>query len=56
MGIALNEPASVDPEVWRIVDGQLYLFYGREEVELWDKVALGTKIKADENWARLNEQ
>lgn len=45
--------AVTDPEVWRIVDGKLYLNCSRAAYEKWIKDLPGNIKKADENWLKL---
>jgi hypothetical protein len=42
--------AKTDPEVWKIVDGKLYLNCSREAYEKWSKDIPGNIKKADANW------
>ena len=42
--------AEGDPEVWRIVDGKLYLNFNRAVQENWFKDIPGFIKKADKNW------
>jgi YHS domain-containing protein len=52
MGTSLEEAsANIDPEAWRIVDGKLYLFTGKEGLsEDFDGGATSVITKADSNW------
>jgi YHS domain-containing protein len=54
LGVAYEEAsANVDPEAWRIVDGKLYLFSGKEGLEKdFDAAAADVIVKADTNWPR----
>lgn len=51
-GVAFNERSvNIDPEAWRIVDGKLYLFFGKEGLEEeWDPDPAAVIAKADANW------
>jgi YHS domain-containing protein len=41
----------IDPEAWRIVDGKLYLFFGKGGLEQdWDPNPEAVVAKADANW------
>jgi YHS domain-containing protein len=46
--------AKTDPEVWKIVDGKLYLNCSRTAYEKWSKDIPGNIKKADTNWLRLS--
>jgi YHS domain-containing protein len=54
-----NEEASanIDPEAWRIVDGKLYLFAGKEGLEEdFDARADDVIAKADVNWPEIQQK
>ena len=42
--------APVDPNVWRIVEGKLYLNYNRSVQRKWDKDIPGHIAQANQNW------
>ena len=44
--------AKTDPEVWKIVDGKLYLNCSREAYEKWSRDIPGNIKKADMNWLK----
>lgn len=44
-----GEQNKTDPEAWRIVDGRLYLFYGKSTAARWDPDSPEV-VKADEEW------
>jgi hypothetical protein len=46
--------AITDPEVWKIVDGKLYLNCSKSAYEKWSKDIPGNIKKADENWLKIN--
>jgi len=46
--------AVTDPEVWKIVDGKLYLNCSMAAYEKWSKDIPGNIEKADANWLKLN--
>jgi YHS domain-containing protein len=54
-GVAFNERSvNIDPEAWRIVDGKLYLFFGKEGLEEeWDPNPATVIAKADANWPAI---
>jgi YHS domain-containing protein len=48
--------AITDPEVWKIVDGKLYLNCSRAAFEKWSTDIPGHIKKADANWLKLNSK
>jgi hypothetical protein len=46
--------AITDPEVWKIVDGKLYLQCSMAAYEKWSKDIPGNIKKADENWLKFS--
>jgi hypothetical protein len=46
--------AVTDPEVWKIVDGKLYLNCSMTAYEKWSKDIPGNIKKADANWLKIN--
>jgi YHS domain-containing protein len=55
LGTAIEEAsANIDPEAWRIVDGKLYLFSGKEGLEEdFDTAPAAAIAKADANWPAI---
>jgi hypothetical protein len=49
-----SRKAITDPEVWRIVDGKLYLNCSREAYEKWSRDIPGNIKKADTNWLKFS--
>jgi YHS domain-containing protein len=47
--------AQTDPEVWKIVDGKLYLNCSQTAYEKWSKDIPGNIKKADANWLKFRE-
>lgn len=45
--------ASSDPQVWRIVDGKLYLNYSEDVGKTWVKDIPGFIARADTNWPKV---
>ncbi|MEO7312077.1 MAG: YHS domain-containing (seleno)protein [Chitinophagaceae bacterium] len=45
-----GEKVSIDPEAFKIVDGKVYLFYGKSQVTDWNKEEAALKTKADRYW------
>jgi YHS domain-containing protein len=50
-----SRKAITDPEVWKIVDGKLYLNCSKEAYEKWSRDIPGNIKKADENWLKLGQ-
>jgi YHS domain-containing protein len=48
-----SRKARTDPEVWKIVDGKLYLNCSTAAYEKWNKDIPGNIKKADANWLKL---
>ena len=48
-----SRKAVTDPEVWKIVDGKLYLQCSKSAFEKWSKDIPGNIKKADEIWIRV---
>ena len=46
--------AITDPEVWKIVDGKLYLNCSREAYGKWSRDIPGNIKKADANWLKFS--
>jgi len=46
--------AVTDPEVWKIIDGKLYLQCSISAYEKWSRDIPGNIKKADENWSKFN--
>jgi YHS domain-containing protein len=46
--------AHTDPEVWKIVNGKLYLNCSKAAYEKWSKDIWGNIKKADANWLKLS--
>jgi hypothetical protein len=46
--------AQTDPEIWKIVNGRLYLNCSRTAYENWSKDIPGNIKMADENWLKLH--
>jgi len=49
-----SRKAITDPEVWKIVDGKLYLNCSREAYEKWSRDIPGNIKKADTNWLKFS--
>lgn len=48
--------ARTDPEVWKIVEGKLYLNCSRSAYEKWSKDIPGNIKKANTNWLKFNSR
>jgi hypothetical protein len=51
--MALGKKYPADPEVWKLVDGKLYLNYSKSVQRQWVKDIPGFIKKGDANWARF---
>jgi len=54
---AKGEKVSINPETYKIINGKLYLFYNRffnNTLTTWNKDEASLKVKADENWKKIN--
>lgn len=51
--MASGRKAHTDPEVWKIVNGKLYLNCSREAFRKWEADIPGNILKADEYWRKL---
>lgn len=49
-----SRKAHTDPEVWKIVDGKLYLNCSRAAFEKWQEDIPGNIKKADANWLKIS--
>jgi len=49
-----SRKAITDPEIWKIVDGKLYLQCSTSALEKWIKDIPGNIKKADENWVKFS--
>ncbi len=53
---ATGEKVEVDPETFKIINGQLYLFYNKlfnNTLKTWNKDEANLKAKANANWAKI---
>ena len=55
-GVAVGKKFVTDPEVWRIVDGTLYLNLDRDIQRTWEKDVPGYIKKADANWSEIKDK
>ena len=54
--MASGRKAHTDPEVWKIVNGKLYLNCSREAFRKWEADIPGNILKADEYWRKLADK
>ena len=52
-GVAVGKKFVADPEVWKIVQGKLYLNLDRKIQRTWEKDIPGNIKKAEANWAEI---
>jgi len=53
---ATGEKVEVDPETFKIINGQLYRFYNKlfnNTLKTWNKDEASLKAKANANWAKI---
>ena len=55
-GMALGRTSPIDPEAFVIVDGKLYLGFDKATTDEIQEAPDTILPKADENWARMNEE
>ena len=55
-GVSLGKKFSADPEVWRIVEGRLYLNLDRDIASKFNEDLRGNIAKAEKNWPSLAEK
>lgn len=56
MGIALEKKLDVNPQLWRIVDGKLYLNIHKEAQARWLEDTKGNISQADKIWAKIKDR
>jgi hypothetical protein len=54
--VAKGAMADVDPTVWSVVDGKLYLNQSEKVRKLWVEDILGYIEEADANWPKIRDQ
>ncbi len=55
MGLAVGKRAIADPEVWKIVDGKLYLYFSKGARDKFEQNAPENIKKAEANLAKKDE-
>jgi hypothetical protein len=53
LGMATGNRGDINPEVWAIVDGKLYLTYDQESIDEWRQNQAANIAQADQNWAKM---
>ena len=53
-GVAVGKTFVGDPDVWEIVDGQLYVNLDNKIKGLWIEDVAGNIKKANNNWPRIH--
>lgn len=56
MGVALDKKLDGDPQVWKIVDGKLYLNVNKDVSVAWQRDIPGNLTKANENWPTIKDK
>lgn len=52
-GVAANNKVPGNPNLWRIVDGKLYLNITDKVADRWEKDIPGYLIRSEDNWSEL---
>ena len=55
-GVSVGKKFVGDPEVWKIVDGTLYLNLDRSIQKKWFEDIPGNIVKADQNWPQIKDK
>ncbi|MBA4045700.1 MAG: hypothetical protein C0510_00040 [Erythrobacter sp.] len=55
MGVALEKKLDGDPNVWKIVDGKLYLNVNQDVAVAWNRDIPGNLDRAEENWPAIKD-
>ena len=55
-GVAVGKKFVADPEVWKVLDGRLYLNLDRKIQQTWEKDIPGYIKKADVNWTKIKDK
>ncbi len=54
-GVSVGKKFVADPEVWKIVDGKIYLTLDTEIQSQWEKDVPGRIRTAETNWPRIKD-
>lgn len=55
-GVSVDKKFVGDPEVWKIVDGKLYLNLDRNIQKIWSEDIPGNIVKANQNWPQIKDK
>lgn len=55
-GVSVGKKFVGDPEVWKIVDGRLYLNLDRDIQKLWFQDIPGNIVKANQHWPNIKDK
>ena len=55
-GVAIGKKFVADPEVWKVLDGKLYLNLDKNIQSKWEKDIPGHIKKADANWSDIEHK
>lgn len=55
-GASVGKKFVGDPEVWKIVDGTLYLNLDRNIQKMWFEDISGNIVKAEQNWPQIKDK
>lgn len=55
-GASVGKKFVGDPEVWKIVDGTLYLNLDRNIQKMWFEDIPGNIVKAEQNWPQIKDK
>ena len=55
-GVAVGKKFVGDPDVWKVVDGKLYLNLDNKIQGIWSKDISGNIMKAETNWTKIKDQ
>lgn len=56
MGVALGKKLDVEPDVWQVVDGKLYLNVNRDVAVKMNEDLAGNLTKAEANWPAIKDK
>lgn len=55
-GVAVGKKFVANPEVWKVLDGKLYLNLDTDIQQTWEKDVSGNVKKADTNWDKIKDK
>lgn len=56
MGVALEKKLDINPQLWRVVDGKLYLNVHKEAQTRWLEDVKGNLAQAEKIWPRIKDK